>query len=54
MWNWIDMPGKQDFHDAMAQCYALAAFFGMGTGAKLVKKYTETRRAKGPIGGMLL
>jgi len=47
MWNWIDMPGKQDFHDAVAQCYALAAFMGMGTGGRtVVNKYRERRRCK--------
>ena len=39
--TWQNIPGKQDFHDAMAQGYALAAFFGIGTGGKV-----EQRRRK--------
>jgi hypothetical protein len=45
--TWQNVPGKQDFHDAMAQGYALAAFFGIGTGGGVVRrKYVETRRCK--------
>ena len=42
-WTWQNVPGKQDFHDAMAQCYALAAFGGLGTGGQEAK-----RAASGP------
>ncbi|MCK9517582.1 MAG: hypothetical protein M0R74_00935 [Dehalococcoidia bacterium] len=35
IWNWHSLPGKHDFHDAIAQGYALAAFCGIGTGGAL-------------------
>jgi len=38
LWNWHNLPGKQDFHDAMAQAYALAAFSGIGTGGQVEAK----------------
>ena len=37
-WNWVKLPGKNDFHDAMAQCYALAAYEGIGTGGAMPAK----------------
>lgn len=33
-WNFHKLPGKNDFHDAIAQCYALAAYSGIGTGGQ--------------------
>jgi hypothetical protein len=52
MWNYVRAPGKNDFGDALAQCYALAALQGIGTGGKVDvrggrKKYRQadfTRR----------
>jgi hypothetical protein len=45
--TWQNEPGKQDFHDAQAQCYALAAFCGIGTGGLAKqKRYTEIRKCK--------
>jgi len=47
MWNWQRLPGRNDFGDAMAQCYALAGFVGIGTGGVVVRKrYVEVRRCK--------
>jgi hypothetical protein len=45
--TWRNIPGKQDFHDAMAQAYALAAFFGIGTGGQTAKPAQRPRRAGG-------
>jgi hypothetical protein len=42
--KWQNEPGKQDFHDAMAQGYALAAFNGIGTGGKHPQKQQQRRR----------
>ena len=41
--TWQNVPGKQDFHDAMAQGYALAAYYGIGTGGQ-----EEKRASSGP------
>jgi hypothetical protein len=45
--TWLNIPGKQDFHDAMAQAYELAAFFGIGTGGQVARPKAKTRRAGG-------
>jgi len=42
--TWQNVPGKQDFHDAMAQGYAAAAFGGIGTGGGQVRRGAEPRR----------
>jgi hypothetical protein len=36
--------GRHDFHDAMAQGYALAAFFGIDTGGKQQQKQQQRKR----------
>jgi len=44
-WKWHEVPGKRDFHDAMGQGYAAAAYLGIGTSGQVVlrkrKKYTQ-------------
>jgi hypothetical protein len=47
MWNFHRIPGKNDFGDAMAQGYALAAYIGIGTHGKVEmrggrKKYRQS------------
>jgi hypothetical protein len=37
MWNWKRLPGRNDFGDAMAQSYALAAYVGIGTGGRVTR-----------------
>lgn len=49
-WNFHRQPGKNDFGDAMAQGYALAAYCGIGTGGTTVRRIQRPRRkAKVPI-----
>ena len=47
MWNFHRVPGRNDFGDAMAQGYALAAYMGIGTHGKVEmrggrKKYRQS------------
>ena len=47
LWNWVTLPGRHDFGDAMAQGYAAAAFGGIGTGGgRPRERYVERRKAK--------
>ena len=43
-YNYAKLPGKNDFLDALAQAYALAAFKGIGTGGR-VRPQRSRRRA---------
>jgi len=53
MWNWHTVPGKHDFSDCMSQAYAAAAYGGIGTGGRVVRrKYKETRKCKVPIAAL--
>ena len=38
MWNWHTQPGAHDFGDTMAQGYAAAALYGIGTGGARVRR----------------
>jgi hypothetical protein len=44
VWNYNSVPGKNDFLDAMAQGYALAAFEGIGTGGHKGRGRAVARR----------
>ena len=37
-WNWVRVPGRNDFGDATAQAYALAAYGGTGTGGQAPRR----------------
>ena len=46
--TWQNVPGKQDFHDAMAQGYAVAAFGGIETsGRQSTRRENQRKRARG-------
>ena len=51
-WNWHTQPGKHDFGDCMAMCYAGSAWQGIGANAgnRVVKQRTRARS----IGGIQL
>ena len=44
-WEWHKTPGRNDFGDALAQGYALAAYEGIGTSGReqstVRKRYTQ-------------
>jgi hypothetical protein len=48
VWTFARQPGPHDYGDAMAQCYALAAYGGIGTSGQVMrrKKYVEKRKPK--------
>ena len=45
IWNYHRVPGRNDFGDAMAQAYALAAYGGIGTGGRSVRGERRKIRA---------
>ena len=44
IWNFTRVPGRNDFGDAMAQCYAVSAFQGIGTGGSVVRRKQKHKR----------
>ena len=42
-WNWVRAPGRNDFGDAMAQGYALAAYGGTGTAGQAQRRKKAAR-----------
>jgi hypothetical protein len=44
LWNYTRVPGRNDFGDAMAQCYAVVAFQGIGTGGSVVRRKQKHKR----------
>jgi hypothetical protein len=53
IWNYHTQPGKHDFGDVMAMCYAGAAWVGIGTGGQVVAVQKQRTRARS-IGGIQL
>ena len=49
VYRWTELPGKHDYHDALAQAYAAAAYLGVGTLRRVAPRRRETRRCRVPI-----
>jgi len=47
-YRWTELPGRHDLHDALAQCYAAAAYCGVGT-MRRSRPRRETRTCKVPV-----
>ena len=46
VWNWHTQPGPHDYGDCMSQGYAMAAYAGIGTSGRIVRRKQNRRRVR--------